>query len=936
MFGEGIDNRGMIPRAVEYVFESVASRVETTDFSISCSFLEIYNDSVRDLGKASIISENEENSPTTTREKTSDIFDNINKNRNSSFSSMAFKRINSMIGMDQQNNPAPPSNPLFLKMQEEYNTMSYEIHEDGEGRVFVKDLANIRVTCVEEIMHIIFAGLKVRATHETKMNNTSSRSHTVFTITVTQTDKLTLESVYGMLNLVDLAGSERLKKSESQGARLKEALHINTSLSALGKVVMALDSNSSTDVSSHHIPYRDSKLTRILQNSLGGNSYTTVMAAIHPCPRYYDECLSTLQFANRCRTVYNNPRVNYVGDGSMEDKDRKIRRLTEEINVLRNKLVQAERSHGGGKAANPFDFAEKITNILKKLGIDAHMGGDGGIVLASGQKISLEELNNTLGTPVSTSAENLLQLALTSGGSSTLVEKLKKTISDLDTDNTQLRQKAKERKLKAETLMQQVQQLTYELHREKQTLVTRDNEIKNKETANEYNVKYIQTSMDVKYNEAYKEMAERNKKLLEMQANLIANIPKNIKEFTENKKALELRKDEIIYPLKEAYEEMLAQSHDSRRVELLAQQSQYEYWLKQKDEKLEAIVEEFNKAHDKKNQQQRKIEQEVVQLFEHAADLEDIIYKAENGKFFFQQFQTTINPNSNNGTIRGNTLQSNDIRGDASDGRVLVRSGGLVLPKGMNPYLIRNVPEEFRLSRKILKKHKEHIKKNEFVQEKAFDDALLQLGKEENMGHSLYVDGAIQQQIKNLLSSPSVGRNLTTPNASKPATAHRSKSASSGGRTSSQPASNALEFHVITPSEPKVSKLESSRRSTNANTSSRTASDDIAQGSNVRAAQALQKKHNADSFLSSSGPNSAAPPDEDNRLSLSVSAHRDSKYQQFAANSSRIVELEEYVRKLHEELNEARFKLKTLEQVQLFYGDEKVHGMCYHIISFSL
>ncbi len=100
-----------------------------------------------------------------------------------------------------------------------------------------------------------------------------------------------------MLNLVDLAGSERLKKSESQGVRLKEALHINTSLTALGKVVMALDATN--EKQDQHVPFRDSKLTRVLQNSLGGNSFTSVIATIHPNSNYYEECLSTLQFANR-------------------------------------------------------------------------------------------------------------------------------------------------------------------------------------------------------------------------------------------------------------------------------------------------------------------------------------------------------------------------------------------------------------------------------------------------------------------------------------------------------------------------------------------------------------------------------------------------------------------------------------------------------------
>jgi hypothetical protein len=145
--------------------------------------------------------------------------------------------------------------------------MNYEIHEDLDHNVFVKDLALIPVTTTEEAMSVINMGLALRATHETKINEVSSRSHTVFTINVVQRDRHSAEAVKGMLNLVDLAGSERIKKSESSGMRLKEALHINTSLTALGKVVLALDPEQGVS----HVPYRDSKLTRLLQNSLGGN-----------------------------------------------------------------------------------------------------------------------------------------------------------------------------------------------------------------------------------------------------------------------------------------------------------------------------------------------------------------------------------------------------------------------------------------------------------------------------------------------------------------------------------------------------------------------------------------------------------------------------------------------------------------------------------------
>ena len=101
---------------------------------------------------------------------------------------------------------------------------------------------------------------------------------------------------------------------------MKEALAINGSLTALGKVIMALDPGSKGS----HIPYRDSKLTRLLQNSLGGNSYTALLATLHPQEKHYEESLSTLQFANRCRNVRNQPRVNYIDQGG-GDREKRLK-----------------------------------------------------------------------------------------------------------------------------------------------------------------------------------------------------------------------------------------------------------------------------------------------------------------------------------------------------------------------------------------------------------------------------------------------------------------------------------------------------------------------------------------------------------------------------------------------------------------------------------
>jgi hypothetical protein len=283
MSGPTDEERGMIPRAAEYLFDSFKTTPNTV--AIGVSFLEIYNDIIRDLAKNYMVAKDNPEA-VYSRETTSDIYQNIERKRQDKF--------------------LAPDTPAYAQLQEELQNMNYEIQADAKGNVSVKDLTILNVSGPEDIMSIINFGMGLRATHETKMNSVSSRSHSVFTIRVVQTVKDSNLTFMGLLNLVDLAGNEKINKSEVRDFRLREAKHINSSLTALGKVIMALDPTANKQ----HIPFRESKLTRILQNSLTGNSYTIVVANIHPHPDYYEECLSTLEFVNRCRNVANHPKIN--------------------------------------------------------------------------------------------------------------------------------------------------------------------------------------------------------------------------------------------------------------------------------------------------------------------------------------------------------------------------------------------------------------------------------------------------------------------------------------------------------------------------------------------------------------------------------------------------------------------------------------------------
>ncbi|KND92920.1 Kinesin heavy chain [Tolypocladium ophioglossoides CBS 100239] len=179
------------------------------------------------------------------------------------------------------------------------------VHEEKNRGVYVKGLLEIYVSSVQEVYEVMRRGGNSRAVAATNMNQESSRSHSIFVVTITQKNVETGSAKSGQLFLVDLAGSEKVGKTGASGQTLEEAKKINKSLSALGMVINAL-----TDGKSSHIPYRDSKLTRILQESLGGNSRTTLIINCSPSSYNDAETLSTLRFGTRAKSIKNKAKVN--------------------------------------------------------------------------------------------------------------------------------------------------------------------------------------------------------------------------------------------------------------------------------------------------------------------------------------------------------------------------------------------------------------------------------------------------------------------------------------------------------------------------------------------------------------------------------------------------------------------------------------------------
>ncbi|EEP78127.1 kinesin heavy chain [Uncinocarpus reesii 1704] len=179
------------------------------------------------------------------------------------------------------------------------------VHEEKSRGVYVKGLLEIYVSSIQEVYEVMRRGDAARAVAATNMNQESSRSHSIFVITITQKNVETGSAKSGQLFLVDLAGSEKVGKTGASGQTLEEAKKINKSLSALGMVINAL-----TDGKSTHIPYRDSKLTRILQESLGGNSRTTLIINCSPSSYNDAETMSTLRFGVRAKAIKNKAKIN--------------------------------------------------------------------------------------------------------------------------------------------------------------------------------------------------------------------------------------------------------------------------------------------------------------------------------------------------------------------------------------------------------------------------------------------------------------------------------------------------------------------------------------------------------------------------------------------------------------------------------------------------
>ncbi|KAL0333495.1 UNVERIFIED_CONTAM: Kinesin-like protein KIN-5C [Sesamum angustifolium] len=275
--GELPSEAGVIPRAVKQIFDTLEG--QNAEYSVKVTFLELYNEEITDL--------------------------------------LAPEELSKVALEDKQKKQLP-------------------LMEDGKGGVLVRGLEEEIVTSASEIFTLLERGSAKRRTAETLLNKQSSRSHSLFSITI-HIKEATPEGEElikcGKLNLVDLAGSENISRSGAREGRAREAGEINKSLLTLGRVINALVEHLG------HIPYRDSKLTRLLRDSLGGRTKTCIIATVSPAVHCLEETLSTLDYAHRAKNIKNKPEVNQKMMKSTLIKDLygEIERLKAEVYAAREK-----------------------------------------------------------------------------------------------------------------------------------------------------------------------------------------------------------------------------------------------------------------------------------------------------------------------------------------------------------------------------------------------------------------------------------------------------------------------------------------------------------------------------------------------------------------------------------------------------------------------
>ncbi|KAI9575068.1 kinesin heavy chain-like [Glossina fuscipes] len=395
--------QGIIPRAVNEIFNRIRSKAMEFEFLVKVSYFEIYMEKIHDLLDASKV--------------------------------------------------------------------NLQIHESRTRKPYVKDISERYVSSPEDVFDIIEEGRLNRHVSVTNMNKYSSRSHSVFSIRVNQKNLIHQRQLSGTLYFLDLAGSEKVSKTGANGVVLNEAKIINKSLSALGNVISALSDSKKT-----HIPYRDSKLTRILQESLGGNARTTVLLCCSPADTSESETKSTLEFGRRAKNIKN---VAFIDERCSAEKWKILyERQVWQMRQLENELIRWRN----GELVRPSEqvnFADSMyssSSDIKNTLVDNCISPISFHSSATNMTY-LKESDETLQRTYDKS-EQIFELNSDIDNLKQQFIEKEDTISDLEAENNGLKQELESAKKEVKTLINAVERLARDYDEKCAELFTKEEDIK--------------------------------------------------------------------------------------------------------------------------------------------------------------------------------------------------------------------------------------------------------------------------------------------------------------------------------------------------------------------------------------------------------------------------------------------------------------------------
>ncbi|CAI4877680.1 CKB_collapsed_G0014260.mRNA.1.CDS.1 [Saccharomyces cerevisiae] len=294
--GELSDAAGIIPRVLLKLFDTL--ELQQNDYVVKCSFIELYNEELKDLLDSNSNGSSNTGFDGQFMKKIEDFDSSTANNTTSNSASSSRSNLGTVLRVNSRNNSSSNSGSTTNNASSNTNTnngqRSSMAPNDQTNGIYIQNLQEFHITNAMEGLNLLQKGLKHRQVASTKMNDFSSRSHTIFTITLYKKHQDELFRISKM-NLVDLAGSEKHQQIRALNQRAKEAGSINQSLLTLGRVINALVDKSG------HIPFRESKLTRLLQDSLGGNTKTALIATISPAKVTSEETCSTLEYASKAK-----------------------------------------------------------------------------------------------------------------------------------------------------------------------------------------------------------------------------------------------------------------------------------------------------------------------------------------------------------------------------------------------------------------------------------------------------------------------------------------------------------------------------------------------------------------------------------------------------------------------------------------------------------